>query len=250
MLFARKQKKSEPVEISLSHGDQTIAVELRPNPRARRYILKLDAKNRKAIVTVPKGGSRKQAERFAREQADWIVERLDRLEDPLPFVPDVLLPLRGVEHRLVATGASRGLVKVVAADPFDELHVAGAPDHFGRRVQDYLKSEALKDYRRLVAHHGNALGVQASAIRLRDGKSRWGSCSSNKTLSFSWRLILAPPEVLDYLVAHEVAHLREMNHGAQFWAHVAALCPQYKTHQQWLRTEGTQLWRYGLSDSS
>lgn len=246
MLFARKQHKSEPVQVSLRHGDQTIAVELRPNPRARRYILKLDAKDRKAIVTIPKGGSRKQAERFARDQADWIVERLDRLEEPLPFAPDALLPLRGTDHRLVATGASRGLVKVVEAGSGRELHVAGAPEHFARRVQDYLKSEALKDYRHLVVHHTKTLGVQAGAIRLRDGKSRWGSCSSNKTLSFSWRLILAPPDVLDYLVAHEVAHLKEMNHGPQFWAHVAALCPHYERHQKWLRTDGMRLWRYGV----
>lgn len=248
MLFGREQQKKEPVQISLRHGDQTINVELRPNPRARRYILKLDAKNRIAIVTIPKGGSRKQAERFASEQADWIAERLEHLEEPLPFAPDVLIPLRGVDHRLVATGASRGLVKVVKEDGVAaELHVAGGSEHFARRVQDYLKSEALKDYRRLVAHHSSTLGVQHGAIRLRDGKSRWGSCSSNKTLSFSWRLILAPPDVLDYLVAHEVAHLREMNHGPEFWAHVYALCPDFKRNQEWLRTEGTRLWRYGLS---
>ncbi len=247
MLFGRKQQMSEPIQIAVEHGDQTLTVELRPNPRARRYILKLDSKDRKAIVTVPKGGSRKQAERFARDQADWIVERLDRLEEPLPFAPDVLLPLRGVDHRLVATGATRGLVKVVEADNGPELHVAGSPEHFARRVQDYLKSEALKDYRRLSAHHSKTLRVQPGAIRLRDGKSRWGSCSSNKTLNYSWRLILAPPEVLDYLVAHEVAHLREMNHGPEFWAHVAVLCPHYNRHRKWLQTQGVQLWRYGLS---
>lgn len=245
MLFARKQQAARPSEISLRLGDQVITVELRSNPRARRYILKLDSKSRKAIVTVPKGGNRKQAERFARDQTDWIAQRLDQLEEPLPFIPDALLPLRGVDHRLVATGASRGLVKVVEGRAVAELHVAGAPEHFARRVQDYLKSEALKDYRRLVARHSKALGVQPGAIRLRDGKSRWGSCSSNKTLSFSWRLILAPPEVLDYLVAHEVSHLREMNHGPHFWAHVAALCPNYNRHQKWLKTEGTRLWRYG-----
>lgn len=246
-MFGRRQKKSEPAQISLQHGDQTIAVELRPNPRARRYILKLDSKHRKAVVTVPRGGSRKQAEQFARDQASWIVERLDRLEEPLPFEPENLVPLRGVAHRLVATGATRGLPRVLDGSEGPELHVAGAPEHFARRVQDYLKSEALKDYRRQVAHHSKALGVQPGAIRLRDGKSRWGSCSSNGTLNFSWRLILAPPDVLDYLVAHEVAHLKEMNHGPQFWAHVAALCPDYDRHRKWLQTEGIQLWRYGLN---
>ena len=150
-----------------------------------------------------------------------------------------------MQHRLVATGATRGLVKPVEGEDGAELHVAGAPDHFARRVQDFLKTEALKDYRRHVAVHSAALGVKPGAIRLRDGKSRWGSCSSTGTLSFSWRLILAPPDVLDYLVAHEVAHLKEMNHGPRFWTHVALLCPHYKRHRQWLRSEGTRLWCYG-----
>lgn len=249
MLFVSRQQKPANTELTLCHDGQAIMVELRHNSRARRYILKLDSKHRKAIVTIPKGGSRDQAERFARDQTDWIVERLGRLEEPCPFAPDASIPLRGVQHRLVATGARRGLVKPVEGETGAELHVAGAPDHFARRVQDFLKTEALKDYRRQVAVHSTALGVKPGAIRLRDGTSRWGSCSSTGTLNFSWRLILAPPDVLDYLVAHEVAHLKEMNHGPDFWNHVVTLCPQYKKHRQWLRTEGTRLWRYGTGSN-
>lgn len=246
MLFSLARTPKEPARFTLDHGDQTIVVELRTNTRAKRYILKLDSKARQAIVTVPKGGTRKQAERFARDQARWIFERLDRLEDPIPFVPHAEIPLRGEPHRLVATGAKRGVVKATMSQTGPQVEVSGLPEHFSRRVLDFLKKQALVDYRERVAIHAAALDVKPSAIRLRDGKSRWGSCSSNGTLNFSWRLILAPPDVLDYLAAHEVAHLREMNHSNRFWAHVEATCPKYDTHRAWLRHQGAQLWRYGL----
>ena len=249
MLFGTARKPQEPARFTLDHDGQSIVVELRPNPRAKRYILKLDSKVRQAIVTVPKGGTRKHAERFARDQARWIFERLGRLEDPIPFVPNADIPLRGVAHRLVATGAARGVVKAASSDDGPVLEVSGAPEHFSRRVLDFLKKQALEDYRERVAIHAAALAVKPTAIRLRDGKSRWGSCSSNGTLNFSWRLILAPSAVLDYLAAHEVAHLREMNHSDRFWAHVEATCPTYDTHRAWLRHQGAQLWRYGLDVS-
>lgn len=245
MLFGAAQKPQSPIRFTLDHGEQTVVVELRPNPRAKRYILKLDSKARQAVVTVPKGGTRRQAERFARDQASWIFERLEQLEEPIPFVPGAEIPLRGLPHRLVATGAVRGVVKPKLTDEGPQLEVSGAPEHFSRRVQDFLRKQALSDYCARVAIHAARLDVKPSAIRLRDGKSRWGSCSSNGTLNFSWRLILAPPEVLDYLVAHEVAHLREMNHSERFWAHVEATCPTYNTHRAWLRHQGAQLWRYG-----
>ncbi|MEP0521838.1 MAG: SprT family zinc-dependent metalloprotease [Hyphomicrobiales bacterium] len=245
MLFGAAKKQQSGTHFTLDYGEQSVVVELRPNPRAKRYILRLDSKARQAVVTVPKGGTRKQAERFARDQVRWIFERLDRLEEPIPFVPNAEIPLRGISHQLVATGAARGGVKPASTDVGLQLQVSGAPEHFSRRVMDFLKKQALSDFRGRVAVHAAALEVKPGAIRLRDGKSRWGSCSSNGTLNFSWRLILAPPDVLDYLAAHEVAHLREMNHSDRFWAHVQDICPAYNTHRAWLRHQGGQLWRYG-----
>ncbi|PCJ84296.1 MAG: zinc metallopeptidase [Hyphomicrobiales bacterium] len=246
MMFGRKIPDKQASLLMLDIGDTNIAVELRPNSRAKRYILKLDSKQRRAIVTVPRGGTRKQAIRFAQDQAQWILERLGQLEEPIAFAPGNIIPLRDVPHTLVSTGKARGLAKqVLAQEP--ELHISGSDEHFSRRVLDHLKKEALGDYRKRVAEHARALNVKPSAIRLRDGKTRWGSCSSNGTLSFSWRLILAPPDTLNYLAVHEVAHLREMNHGAQFWAHVETLCPDYEIHRHWLREEGSGLWRYGIA---
>lgn len=245
MLFGAAKKPQNPTNFTLDHDGQTVVVELRSNARAKRYILKLDSKARQAVVTVPKGGTRRQAERFARDQASWIFERLGKLEAQIPFAPNAEIPFRGLPHQLVATGASRGVVRQTMTGAGPQLEVAGAPEHFSRRVLDFLKKQALADYCARVAVHAEKLDVKPSAVRLRDGKSRWGSCSSNGTLNFSWRLILAPPEVLDYLVAHEVAHLREMNHSDRFWAHVEATCPTYNNHRAWLRHQGAQLWRYG-----
>ncbi len=244
MMFGRKSQGKHSKLVQLDFGKTSINVELRSNARAKRYILKLDSKQRRVVVTVPRGGTQKQALRFAQEQAQWILERFEQLQEPIGFAPGNDIPVRGIPHRLISTGNRRGLAKLVHSDEA-ELHISGHADHFARRVLDYLKKEALGDYQSKVALYAEQLQVKPGAIRLRDGKTRWGSCSTNGTLSFSWRLILAPPEVLDYLAAHEVAHLREMNHGPQFWEHVKSLCPDYDMYREWLRTDGPSLWRYG-----
>ena len=96
-----------------------------------------------------------------------------------------------------------------------------------------------------VGPHATALGVTPRAIRLKDTRSRWGSCAPDGTLAFSWRLVMAPDWVLDYVVAHEVAHLRELNHSARFWAHVDRLTPHRDAAVEWLRVEGPALLRVG-----
>jgi predicted metal-dependent hydrolase len=126
------------------------------------------------------------------------------------------------------------------------IWVRGDAAHAPRRVLDFLKREARKALEARVLEHAAQLGVKPSRITVRDTASRWGSCSTARALSFSWRLILAPAFVLDYVVAHEVAHLREMNHSPRFWAHVKSLTPGMKTAQAWLRANGRDLQRYGV----
>lgn len=126
-----------------------------------------------------------------------------------------------------------------------QLCVAGDPDHLPRRVKDWLKREARSDLDEAVSRYGKALRVRPRRISLRDQSSRWGSCSASGTLSFSWRLVLAPAFVLDYVAAHEVAHMREMNHGAKFWTHVDRVCPHMEEAREWLRIHGPDLHRYG-----
>ena len=114
-----------------------------------------------------------------------------------------------------------------------------------RRLLDWLKRQAQADLRLRVDIHAKRLGLAPKRISVRDQTTRWGSCSSTGALSFSWRLILAPPFVLDYLAAHEVAHLEEMNHGPQFWALVARTMPRHDEARDWLHTHGSNLHAYG-----
>ena len=160
------------------------------------------------------------------------------------------MPLRGVSHAIVEIGSRRGPVVELAscAAGRPQLVVSGECDHVERRLRDWLAVEARRDLVERVAWHADNLCLKARRVTVRDQKSRWGSCSSNGSLSFSWRLIMAPPHVLDYVAAHEVAHLREMNHGPRFWALVAKTMPQCDESKRWLRTFGNELHRYGGGD--
>jgi predicted metal-dependent hydrolase len=126
--------------------------------------------------------------------------------------------------------------------------VAGAMEHIERRVHDFLKREARRDLQKAAQEYADMLSVRVKRLSIRDQSSRWGSCTSAGSLSFSWRLILAPPMVLDYLAAHEVAHLVEMNHSPRFWRVVARVCPSVERAKRWLDTCGNDLHRYGIED--
>jgi predicted metal-dependent hydrolase len=127
--------------------------------------------------------------------------------------------------------------------------VAGEAPHVARRIGDFLKREARRDLEAASRRYAQRLGVSVKRVSVRDQVSRWGSCSTTGVLSYSWRLILAPPFVLDYLAAHEVAHLIEMNHSQRFWRLVERLCPAMQRAKTWLDVHGTDLHRYGEQDS-
>src|SRR5262249_39572655 len=132
----------------------------------------------------------------------------------------------------------------LAADGMRLLCVAGDAAHVGRRVTDFLKREAKRDLAAASRHYADRLGVRLRRVSIRDQSSRWGSCSSTGMLSYSWRLILAPEFVLDYLAAHEVAHLVEMNHSPRFWRTVLGVCPDTRRAKVWLDAHGADLHRY------
>jgi len=132
-------------------------------------------------------------------------------------------------------------------NPFASLNVAGDVTHAPRRLGDWLVDQARRDLDARVSWHSRRLGVKASRISVRDQTSRWGSCSTTGALSFSWRLILAPRHILDYVAAHEVAHLAEMNHGPKFWALVRRTMPDMDEARRWLQIYGMDLHRYGAA---
>ncbi|MGD9783601.1 MAG: M48 family metallopeptidase [Hyphomicrobiaceae bacterium] len=225
-------------------------VEIRRHPAARRLTLRVSRTQRAVIVTLPMKCDIGEADTFLDRNIDWVRERLGSLPEPVPFVHDAIIPLRGAPHRLVYAGEVRRGPPVHATTPADSdaegsLEVSGAIEHAGRRLTDWLFDEARRDLDRSVQHHAGFLGLTAKRIVVRDQSSRWGSCSTTGTLSFSWRLILAPPLVLDYVAAHEVAHLAEMNHGRRFWALVRRTMPQMETAKAWLQRCGMDLHRYG-----
>lgn len=230
--------------LRLDFGDGECRVTLRRSARSRRLTLRLANATGTVIVTAPPQARLSTITDFLARHRQWIAERLRRQPQRQRFAEGALVPLRGVFHRISETGVSRGGVKVEeGAEP--RLIVPGAAPHVERRLTDYLKGEARRDLEPAVAHYTALIGASASRLALRDGASRWGSCAANGALSFSWRLILAPPFVLDYVAAHEVAHLRHMNHGPDFWRLVHEICPATKAARQWMSANGSTLHAYG-----
>jgi predicted metal-dependent hydrolase len=243
------RRPAEPSTLLVRHGSQFFAIRLRRHRRARRYTLRIHPTDREAILTMPPRGTLAEAREFARLHGGWIAARLGRLPKAAPFQTGTVVPLRGAGHRIVHRAGERGTVWTETRDSGEKiLCVAGGLDYIDRRVHDYLKREARKDLQKSAQAYAQELGVKVKRLSIRDQSSRWGSCTSAGSLSFSWRLILAPPFVLDYLAAHEVAHLVEMNHSARFWRMVARVCPSVERAKKWLDTYGNDLHRYGIED--
>jgi hypothetical protein len=244
--LARTKLKAQSID------DLGAAVEVRRHPGARRLTLRVSRTRRAVIVTLPVQCDLDEAGSFLYRNIDWVRERLDSLPSPVPFKDGVFLPLRGEVHRVVLAGKGRGRGAVMRKDAseYPELHVSGDAEHLSRRLRDWLGKEATRDLDQRVMFHARRLGLTAKRIAVRDQSSRWGSCSTTGVLSFSWRLILAPPAILDYVAAHEVAHLKEMNHGPRFWALVKQTMPAMDEARRWLQIYGMDLHRYGAVDES
>ena len=225
-------------------------VEVRRHPTARRLTLRVSRTERVVYLTVPRHTDLREADRFVARSLEWVRERLDGVPEPVAFQHGAAIPLRGELHDLAFVGPQprAPVVAVVAPATVGQhpaLAVSGNAANAPRRLKDWLQAEASRDLDARVTHHAARLGVRARRLTMRDQKSRWGSCSSSGQLSFSWRLILAPSFVLDYVAAHEVAHLAEMNHGPRFWRLVEKTLPEYDAARVWLRLRGMELYRYG-----
>lgn len=241
------RRPTEPQAIEVVCDGAVHLVRLRRHRQARRYTLRVVAVTREAVLTMPPRGSFREAREFAEKHGAWIAARLDRLPRAAPFEHGVEIPLRGIVHAITHRRSARGTVWT----EFDRegrrlLCVAGDAAHVARRITDHLKREAKRDLEAAVARYTDRLGVKVRRISIRDQISRWGSCSTSGALSFSWRLVLAPRFVLDYLAAHEVAHLVEMNHSARFWRLLGRICPDMERAKAWLDLHGTDLHRYGI----
>ncbi|MFT0891285.1 M48 family metallopeptidase [Pseudochelatococcus sp. G4_1912] len=242
----RRSLKPIPEYLDVVFGSESFRVRVRPRAGVKRFTLRVSMATGEVILTMPERGEVKAAQRFIDAHGGWISQRMQRLPGLVIFEANAMIPLRGVPHRIVHWSGVRGRVTAhINADGEPIIAVTGEPPHLSRRIRDFLQAEARRDLSEAVARHTATLGVPARSITLRDTKSRWGSCSSQGRLNFSWRLILAPPMVLDYLAAHEVAHLREMNHSDRFWRLTHQLCPATPQAEAWLKRHGSSLHRYG-----
>ena len=235
--------KGDKMTLQAKNGSE-VTVRLEVNDRARRLILRLDERAREAVAVAPTRRKLSEAASFASERVDWIAARLSELPHHISFADGAEFPLRGRNCRISLQGKSRR-PQLIRGLP-DELCCPGDPETLQRRVVRFLKSEARRDITEAVERHCQTLGVTAAKISIKDTRSRWGSCTSDGRLSFSWRLVLAPPEILDYVAAHECAHLIEMNHSSAFWAQVAKCCPNWKKDRGWLRRHGRELHAVGV----
>ncbi|MEM7006670.1 MAG: SprT family zinc-dependent metalloprotease [Pseudomonadota bacterium] len=222
---------------------QDVPVRLEVNPRAKRLILRLDQKNREAVAVAPSQRQLKAAAAFAEQRLDWIASRLEAVPEAKALTEGAIIPLRAVPTRITAEGTGR-LPKLISGDP-QTLSLPGAPETLAARALRYLKREAKADLTAASNHYADLLGVKINRISVKDTRSRWGSCTVDGNLSYSWRLILAEPFVLDYVAAHEVAHRVEMNHSPAFWAEVEKIYPDWKTASSWLKTHSAGLHAIG-----
>lgn len=255
MAWRRAIRGSSPAganqHIEVEHAGDTYRVLLRAAPTARRITLRVSHSAGNAVLTAPPRAAMTDVLAFAQRHAAWIGARLRRLPEPIPFEAGEVIPIRGYPHLIQHRPEKRGTVWIEqrhmleGAIPETTLCVAGDAPHVSRRVADYLKRAAKSDLEAAVEHYCRKLDMPTRCVTVRDTTSRWGSCSATGSLNFSWRLILAPAFVLDYLAAHEVAHLVHMNHSKKFWTLLRRMCPETDRAEAWLNVNGPQLYRYG-----
>lgn len=224
---------------------EPLTLRLSVNRRARRVSIRIDARVGEAVVTAPSERRLKDGVDFARAKAAWIAERLAVRPPSSPLAPGGAIPLQGRTVRLAATGGT-GAARLVQTPEGPTILSGGEGEAYARRVVNLMKRLAREA---LTAHtevHLQALGQKPVTLSIADTKSRWGSCSPhNRSIRYSWRVIMAPPPVLDYLAAHEVAHLVHADHSPAYWSVVERLIGDPRPHRKWLRDHGASLHAVG-----
>ncbi len=218
-----------------------VPVVWRRSARARRASLRIDARAGAVVLTLPARAARSAGTALLADHAAWIADRLAALPPPLAFEDGATLPIGDTPHRIRHVPAGRGGAWLEGG----ELLVSGGAEFLSRRVATFLRAEARRRFAAMAMEAGQAAGLRPRRVVVKDTRTRWGSCTADGTVMLSWRLLLAPEAVQHYVVAHEVAHLRHMNHGERFWALVHALTPHRATAEAWLRARGAGLQRVG-----
>jgi predicted metal-dependent hydrolase len=223
----------------LSGTDATIA--WRRSSRARRVTLRIDSQNARVIITLPMRTGQAAGRALLAKNAAWVADRLAAIPDRVRLEGGGAVTLDGVPHPIRHVPEAKGGAWLEGG----VLHVAGDADFLARRAADFLRAEARRRFSAQALAKAEQAGLRPKRITVKDTMTRWGSCSPDGVLMFCWRLVMAPLYVQDYVVAHEVAHLRHMNHGADFWALTESLSPHRAAAVAWLSQEGAGLQRVG-----
>jgi len=239
--------RATPDRLDVHHQGAVYSVRVTRRATARRLILRVRSDTGETVLTLPSRTPLAQASDFLDRHGGWIAARVARLPEQVRFEDGAVIPLRGEPTRIVhRQGYRGGLVHAPGRNGGPgTLTVTCDEAHLSRRVHDYLRAEAKRELTDATARYAARLKVAVTRITIKDTKSRWGSCSASGAIAYSWRVILAPPNILDYLAAHEVAHRVEMNHSVRYWRIVASYCPHWQESERWLTRHGTELHRYG-----
>ena len=217
---------------------------VRMSPRARKLTLRLDSQARKVHLIVPKRASMKAAYQFALQNRGWIEEKLAMLPRPVPYHDGELIPVLGRQLRITIDHDDiYKLTKVSIED--DRLVVETRLDNPSGRISRFLKTLAEREFETIAHQKAEIIGKKIHVLTLRDMKTRWGSCSKDGRMSLNWRLIFAPFETYDYVIAHEVAHLIHDNHGKNFWKLCEELSTDFSTGSEWIARNSNELMRFG-----
>lgn len=222
-------------------GEEEADVRIRVDARAKRISIKVDRIGGVITLTTPNRKSLPEARRFLHSRADWVEARKAESVKPTPFADGAKVPVHGTLREIIHDPTAPDPVRLTDG----AIVVGGAAEVLPALLIGFFKAEARRALKKATDRYAAAINRKISGLSIRDQKTRWGSCSTSGRLSFSWRLTMAPPSVLDYLAAHEVAHLKHMNHGPKFWKLVAELDPNWRKAEDWLKRNGGNLRRYG-----
>lgn len=224
----------------LQVGEEVLPLVIRRHRRAKRICLRYNPTGHTISLTLPRHTRVSDGLQFLTDKSEWLIATLNEMPLKKQIKPGVVIPILG--NRVLVKHETRMRRSFVLLE--EALYVSGAREFFPRRVTEALKKIASLHITAMTEDYAKKIGRRVNRITVRDTRSRWGSCSSTGNLSFSWRLVFAPREVMEYVVAHEVAHLRHMNHSQAFWELVEYLCPNYEVAKEWLRLHGKHLYRF------
>jgi len=222
-------------------GNPPIEVTLRHSARARRLSLRVSRLDGRVTLTLPRNAPQREGIAFLQTKEAWLRSHLQSMKPATRVKLGDTVPFRGRATPVVLGAGRRARIAA------DRIEVTAAMPATAQ-VKALMRHAARDALAQASDRYAAQLGQSYTRLSLRDTRSRWGSCTSQGGLMYSWRLIMAPPAVLEYVAAHEVAHLVEMNHQPAFWEVVEGLCPGFEQHRRWLRTEGDQLHRIIFDD--